>query len=61
MKPGKINLLKRRSAKRLNQVWVADIIYIRLQNEFVYLAVKKKDEKKKSKKGELTLRRGHAR
>jgi putative transposase len=33
------NLLSRRHVNGLNQVWVADITYIRLQQEFVYLAV----------------------
>lgn len=33
------NLLQRRAARRVNQVWVADITYIRLEQEFVFLAV----------------------
>ena len=32
------NLLKNRAVTGLNQVWVADITYIRLPREFVYLA-----------------------
>jgi len=34
-----INLASRMRVTGLNQLWVADITYIRLQNEFVYLAV----------------------
>ena len=33
------NLLRKCTAARLNQVWVADITYIRPADEFVYLAV----------------------
>lgn len=33
------NLLKGVQVKRKNQVWVADITYIRIENGFVYLAV----------------------
>lgn len=33
------NLLKDRAITELDQVWVADITYIRLSHEFVYLAV----------------------
>ncbi len=33
------NRIKRLAIKRINQVWVADITYIRLLTEFVYLAV----------------------
>ena len=33
------NLLKNRSVTALNQVWVADITYIRIMKAFVYLAV----------------------
>ena len=32
------NLLKKRSVAAINQVWVADITYIRIQSGFVYLA-----------------------
>jgi transposase InsO family protein len=34
-----LNLAKRMKVSGLNQLWVADITYIRLQGEFVYLAV----------------------
>ena len=34
-----LNLAKRMTLTGLNQLWVADITYIRLQTEFVYLAV----------------------
>jgi transposase InsO family protein len=34
-----LNLAKRLKLTDLNQLWVADITYIRLQKEFVYLAV----------------------
>jgi putative transposase len=34
-----LNLAKRMKLKGLNQLWVADITYLRLQGEFVYLAV----------------------
>ena len=34
-----LNLAKRMELTAPNQLWVADITYIRLQNEFVYLAV----------------------
>jgi len=34
-----LNLAGRMKLKGINQLWVADITYIRLQNEFVYLAV----------------------
>jgi len=33
------NLIKKLKIKRLNQVWVSDITYIRIANGFVYLAV----------------------
>jgi transposase InsO family protein len=33
------NLAERLDLTEINQLWVADITYIRLQNEFVYLAV----------------------
>lgn len=33
------NLVENMEIQRVNQVWVADITYIRLQDEFVYLAV----------------------
>lgn len=33
------NRIKGVSAKRLNQIWVADITYIRLGRDFIYLAV----------------------
>ena len=33
------NLIKNLDVERLNQVWVADITYIRIQTSFVYLAV----------------------
>jgi putative transposase len=33
------NLLRGRKLRRINQVWVADITYIRLADEFIYLAV----------------------
>ena len=33
------NLLKNLKVKKMNQVWVADITYIRIANGFVYLAV----------------------
>jgi putative transposase len=33
------NLAKDMVLRRINQLWVADITYIRLQVEFVYLAV----------------------
>jgi putative transposase len=33
------NLIKRLQLTRLNQVWVADITYIRLMREFIFLAV----------------------
>lgn len=32
------NLIKRMTVKRLNQVWLADITYIRIRSGFVYLA-----------------------
>ena len=32
------NLLKKRRVRAINQVWVADITYIRIQSGFVYLA-----------------------
>ena len=34
-----LNLAKRMTVTGINQLWVADITYIRLQREFVYLAV----------------------
>jgi putative transposase len=34
-----LNLAKRMKVTGINQLWVADITYIRLQREFVYLAV----------------------
>ena len=34
-----LNLAARMTLSGINQLWVADITYIRLQNEFVYLAV----------------------
>jgi transposase InsO family protein len=34
-----LNLAKRMKGTGINQLWVADITYIRLQSEFVYLAV----------------------
>ena len=34
-----LNLAKRLKLTDINQLWVADITYIRLQKEFVYLAV----------------------
>jgi putative transposase len=34
-----LNLARRLTLTGLNQLWVADITYVRLQNEFVYLAV----------------------
>ena len=34
-----LNLASRMKLTGLNQLWVADITYIRLQKEFVYLAV----------------------
>ncbi len=34
-----LNLSKRMELTATNQLWVADITYIRLQNEFVYMAV----------------------
>src|SRR5688572_25735076 len=34
-----LNLAKRMKLTGINQLWVADITYIRLQSEFVYLAV----------------------
>jgi transposase InsO family protein len=34
-----LNLARRLKLTGLNQLWVADITYVRLQNEFVYLAV----------------------
>jgi putative transposase len=34
-----LNLAKRMKLTGINQLWVADITYIRLQREFVYLAV----------------------
>ena len=34
-----LNLASRMQVTGLNQLWVADITYLRLQNEFVYLAV----------------------
>lgn len=37
--PVYLNLASRMQVTGLNQLWVADITYIRLQNEFVYLAV----------------------
>lgn len=33
------NLLQRKPATRLNQVWVADITYIRLEQQFAFLAI----------------------
>lgn len=33
------NRIRKLKIKRINQVWVADITYIRLETEFVYLAV----------------------
>lgn len=33
------NLVKNRAAVRQNEIWVADITYVRLRTEFVYLAV----------------------
>lgn len=33
------NLLQRKPATKLNQVWVADITYIRLEQQFAFLAV----------------------
>lgn len=33
------NLLKQRELQTINEVWVADITYIRILTEFVYLAV----------------------
>ena len=33
------NLVKGLEAKRPEQIWVADITYIRLRKEFVYLSV----------------------
>lgn len=33
------NLIKKLQATRLNQIWVSDITYIRIENGFVYLAV----------------------
>ena len=33
------NLLENFRPKKLNQVWVSDITYIRIENGFVYLAV----------------------
>lgn len=38
-RPIYLNLASRLQVTGLNQLWVADITYIRLQNEFVYLAV----------------------
>src|SRR5262245_56936549 len=32
------NLLKKRRVRAINQVWVADITYIRIRSSFVYLA-----------------------
>jgi transposase InsO family protein len=37
--PVYLNLASRMQVTGLNQLWVADITYIRLRNEFVYLAV----------------------
>ena len=34
-----LNLASRMKLTGINQLWVADITYIRLQQEFVYLAV----------------------
>src|SRR5262249_59694383 len=34
-----LNLASRMKVTGINQLWVSDIIYIRLKNEFVYLAV----------------------
>jgi len=34
-----LNLASRLKLTGINQLWVADITYIRLQSEFVYLAV----------------------
>ena len=34
-----LNLARRLKLSGINQLWVADITYIRLQREFVYLAV----------------------
>jgi putative transposase len=32
------NLLKKRQVRAVNEVWVADITYIRIRSSFVYLA-----------------------
>lgn len=37
--PRYLNLIKRLKIDRLNQVWVADITYIRFRRKFIYLAV----------------------
>jgi putative transposase len=37
--PIHLNLARRMELSGINQLWVADITYIRLKNEFVYLAV----------------------
>ena len=37
--PVYLNLAKRMELTGINQLWVADITYIRLREEFVYLAV----------------------
>ena len=34
-----LNLARRMTPTAINQLWVADITYIRLLNEFVYLAL----------------------